>query len=163
MVVRSIRKEKVKKPKFKEQHDRPSSSIDFDALLPAIVDRQLVVTEQSIKLVFKRADGVDDMFNFAYIVRADPNGDVVIQDETLQQRFIFNLKTDVKMSEHLKIYDKNTKKKAPSAELLAHLKEGIDDAKEGRVITPARCGFCDLIVVEQALHVCDMLPGRHIE
>ena len=128
-----MRKDKPKK-KIKEQHDRPSSSIDFDAMSPAIVDGQLVSIEQSTRLVFKRADGVDSIYTFAYVMKAEANGDVTLYDETLQQRFLFNLNRDVRIVEHLKIYDKNAKKKMPSPELLAHLQEDIDDAKEGLVV-----------------------------
>ena len=110
---RNLRKDKPKKPKFKEKQDKPSTTIDsvFDILLPAIVDRQLVSTEQSTKLVFKRADGVDSIYTFAYVMKAEVNGDVTLYDETLQQRFIFNLNTDVRMAERLKVYDKNPKRK----------------------------------------------------
>jgi len=92
-------------------------------MLPAIIDRQLVSTEQSTKLVFKRADGVDSIHTFAYVMKAEANGDVVLYDETLQQRFIFNLNTDIKMSERLRIYDKNAKKKPQSPELSEHVLE----------------------------------------
>lgn len=157
-----MKDKKDKKPKFKEKFDKPSSTMDFDALLPVIVDGQMVVTEKSTKLVFmrKRFDG--DVYSFAHIHAIGPDRYVTIWDDTIGHRFIFNLNTDTKMSDHLRVYDKNAKKKAPSPELLEHLQEGIDDAKEGRTITyippDVMCELCEQTVPRENSdqHVCDL-------
>lgn len=101
-----------KEKKVVVKNNKPSSTADFDAMAPVIVDGKLVVIDPKIKLVFWRRRSDGDIYSFAYIEKTYPDGTVTLWDDTLEQRFLFNLNTDIKMVDHLRVYDKNAKKKA---------------------------------------------------
>ncbi len=95
-----MREKKEKKVK-RERLLKPVASLDFDALVPAIVDGKLVVTKNQ-QLVLKRAD---DAITLCHVMQTR-NDYVVLWDDTRGDQFIFNPKTDVGVHARLKLYDK---------------------------------------------------------
>lgn len=95
-----------KKPKkYKERLVKPVASLDFDSLVPAIVDGKLVVDKHQT-LVLKRARRYE-MITLCHVMRTDADGWVVLWDDTLGEQFMFNLNTDVAVHERLRLYDKS--------------------------------------------------------
>lgn len=105
-----MNKDKEKKQKKStEKSLKPSSTLDYDALELAIVDGKLEPGNR--QLVLKR-DRTYDMITFVRVSQVYPNGDVSLLDDTLGEMFSFNLHTDIRVHDRLRVYDKSKVRKA---------------------------------------------------
>jgi hypothetical protein len=96
-----------KKKQFKERLQKPPAALNFDALAPAIVDGKLVTAPKQQLVLRRPLRKYDITITLVHVVSLDNDGYVVLWDETLGQKFMFNLTTDAVMSDHLKIYDRS--------------------------------------------------------
>lgn len=103
-------KDKEKKPKTKrDQLRKPSASLDFYALPPAIIEGQLVV-DKNVQLVLRRARKYE-MITLVRVLRTQSDGTVTLQDDTVGDQFMFNLQTDIAVHSRLRVYDKTKTKR----------------------------------------------------
>ena len=115
-----------KKPKKKHETLRkPVATIDFSALAPAIVENKLVV-DKSVQLVLAR-ERKYEMITLCRVLRTYNDGTVVLQDETIGELFLFNLNTDTRVHERLRVYDKSkTKRASVEADIVVQTTEEDD-------------------------------------
>jgi hypothetical protein len=129
-------KDKEKKPVKREQVKKPVATLDFYALAPAIVDGRLIV-DRGVQLVLRRARKYE-MITLCRLLRTQPDGTVVLQDETIGEQFLFNIHTDIAVHSRLRIYDKSKTRRISkdvplSPEAKAALDAGLASAARGEI------------------------------
>lgn len=88
-----------KQPKTKTKQVKLET---FNNLEPAIVDGKLLPCE---KLAFRRGRNYE-LITIVSVKQVNDDGGVTLWDETLEQCFLFNINTDTRMHDRLKIFSK---------------------------------------------------------